>query len=50
MATKIRFELIALVFVGDTITADDQVIEFDSDRDWVRIQGVCRNTDGEDVL
>ena len=50
MATRMEMIFIAPVFVGDTITAEAEIVEHEPDRDWVRLQCRCINTDGTEVL
>jgi 3-hydroxybutyryl-CoA dehydratase len=50
MATEMRFEFLAPVFPGDTITAVAEVVEADPSRNWVRLHCTCTNQDGTQVL
>ena len=50
MATEMRFEFLAPVYPGDTITAVAEVVEADPGRNWVRLRCTCANQDGADVL
>ena len=50
MATDMRFEFLAPVYPGDTITAVAEVVEADLSRNWVRLRCTCTNQEGVDVL
>ncbi len=50
MATEMDFKFLAPVYVGDTITAEAKITEYDSDRGWVRLACQCINGDGIHVL
>jgi acyl dehydratase len=50
LATSFTFEFLAPVYVGDTITAEVEVVEADPTRRWVRLRGRCTNSRGEQVL
>jgi 3-hydroxybutyryl-CoA dehydratase len=50
MATEMRFEFLAPVYPGETITALAEVIEADPSRNWVRLRCACTNQDGVEVL
>lgn len=50
MATRMDLFFTAPVFVGDTITAEAEIIEHDPERDWVRLACRCINKAGEEVL
>jgi 3-hydroxybutyryl-CoA dehydratase len=50
MATDMRFEFLAPVYPGDTITALAEVVEADPIRNWVRLHCTCTNQDGVGVL
>ena len=50
MATEVRFEFLAPVFVGDTITATAEVVTDDSQHNRVRLKCTCTNQDGVEVL
>ena len=45
-----RFEFLAPVYIGDTITAEAEVVEADESRGWVRLHCRCTNADGREVL
>ncbi len=50
LATEMKFEFLAPVYIGDTITAEAEVIDADEERGWVRLGCRCINQDGEEVL
>ena len=50
LATDMTFEYLAPVYIGDTITAEAEVVESDSDRGWARLACRCLNADGREVL
>lgn len=50
LATQMQVDLLAPVYVGDTITAVAEVIEADERRGWVRLAGRCTNSQGVEVL
>jgi len=50
LATEMRFEFVAPVYVGDTLTAEAEVVEADESRGWVRLRCRCANADGREVL
>jgi len=50
LATRMDFHFLAPVFIGETITAEGDVIELDEKKGWVRLQCTCRNQKGETVL
>ena len=50
LATSMKFEFAAPVYVGDTITAEMEVIEADQDRGWVRLRARGTNADGLEVV
>jgi 3-hydroxybutyryl-CoA dehydratase len=50
MATEMRFEFLAPVFPGETITAVAEVVEADPSRNWVHLHCICTNQDGTQVL
>ena len=50
MATHMDLTFTAPVFIGDTITAEAEIVEHEPKRDWVRLQCRCFNTDGDEVL
>ena len=50
LATEMRFELVAPVYIGETITAEMEIVEIDPDRGRVRVRGRCVNREGQEVL
>ena len=50
LATGMHFEFLAPVYVGDTITAETEVVEVEDSRRWVRWQCRCTNGDGQEVI
>ena len=50
LATSMHFEFVAPVYVGDTITAEMEVIESDPERGWVRLRARGTNADGLEVV
>jgi acyl dehydratase len=50
LATSMHFDFIAPVYVGDTITAEMEVIEADQERGWVRLRASGTNADGLEVM
>src|SRR4030065_320389 len=49
LATEMHFEFIAPVFIGDTITAEAEVVEVDESRGRVRLRCRCTNYEGREV-
>lgn len=49
LATDMSFEFIGPVFIGDTVTAESEIVEV-SDKGWVRLAGRVIGPDGRDVL
>jgi acyl dehydratase len=50
LATSMSFEFAAPVYIGDTITAEMEVIEADPERGWVRLRARGTNSDGLEVV
>jgi acyl dehydratase len=50
MATRMEMSFLAPVYIGETITAEVEIIDLDRDRGWVRIEGRCINQEGEVVM
>lgn len=50
LATEMRFEYLAPVYIGDSITAEAEIVESDPERGWVRLACRCTNQDGAPVL
>ena len=50
LATEMRFEFLAPVYIGETVTVEVEVIEVEQTRGQVRLQGHCTNSAGAKVL
>ena len=50
LATEMTFKFLAPVYIGDTITAEAEVAEVDTERGWARLACRCLNADGREVL
>jgi acyl dehydratase len=50
LAQEMRFEFQGPVYIGDTITAESEVVEVDEGRGWVRLHARCINNAGQEVL
>lgn len=50
LATDMRFEFLAPVFIGDTVSAEVEVIEADEARGWVRLRCRSVNEENQEVL
>lgn len=50
LAHEMRFEFLAPVYIGETITAEAEVVEVDDTRGWVRLHCRCTNSEGLEVL
>jgi 3-hydroxybutyryl-CoA dehydratase len=50
LATEMNFKFLSAVFIGDTITASAEIIEYNPERNWVRLGCECRNAAGDLVL
>lgn len=50
MATQMQFKFVAPVFIGETITAEAEIVEVDREKGWVRLNCRCLNEKGEQVL
>jgi acyl dehydratase len=50
LATEMHFKFLAPVYIGDTITASAEIVEFAPERGWVRLDCECRNVSGSLVL
>ncbi len=50
LAKEMHFEFLAPVYIGDTVTAEAEVVEIDEEKGWVRLRCICTNGDGEVVL
>jgi 3-hydroxybutyryl-CoA dehydratase len=49
MATEMLFEFLRPVYIGDTVTAESEIVEV-SEEGWVRLAGRVAGPDGQDVL
>ncbi len=50
LATDMKFEFLAPVYIGETITAEAEIIEADDQRGWVCLACRCINQAGVEVL
>jgi len=50
LATEMEFHFLAPVYVGDSITAEGEVVEFDDQSGAVLLRCKCTNQDGKEVL
>jgi 3-hydroxybutyryl-CoA dehydratase len=50
MATRMDFTFTAPVYIGDTITAEAEIVEYEAEQGWVRLRCQCLNRKGEQVL
>ncbi len=50
LATEMKFEFLAPVYIGETITAVAEVVDADEERGWVRLSCRCINQAGEEVV
>lgn len=50
LATEMKFEFLAPVHIGETITVVAEVVDADEKRGWVRLGCRCINQVGEEVL
>ena len=50
MATRMDFTFTAPVYIGDTILADAEIVEYETEQGWVRLKCQCTNRKGEQVL
>jgi acyl dehydratase len=50
MATRMEISFLAPVYIGDTISAEVEILELDQERGWVRLSGCCLNQDGKVVM
>jgi 3-hydroxybutyryl-CoA dehydratase len=50
MATRTEFTFTAPVYIGETITAEAEIVEYEPERGWVRLKCRCVNRAGKDVL
>ncbi len=49
LATEMSFEFVGPVYIGDTVTAEAEIVEV-SERGWVRLAGRVAAADGREVL
>jgi 3-hydroxybutyryl-CoA dehydratase len=50
LAQEMHFIFLAPVYIGETITAEAVVVEADTDRNWVKLDCRCINSEGKEVL
>ena len=50
LATDMNFEFLAPVYIGETITAEAEIIDLDEERGWVCLSCRCINQAGVEVL
>ena len=50
LATEMHLEFFAPVYIGETITAEAEVVEADASRGWMRLDCRCTNCEGQEVL
>ncbi len=50
LASRMAFEYLAPVFIGDTITVRAEITSIEPKREFVRIRGEAKNQDGTAVL
>lgn len=50
LAESMQLQFLAPVYIGDTITAESEVVEADPARGWVRLRSRCTNQNGKEVL
>lgn len=49
LATEMAFEFLGPVYIGDTVTAESEIVEV-NEKGWVRLAGRVIGHDGQDVL
>ena len=49
LATEMAFEFLGPVYIGDTVTAESEIVEA-NEKGWVRLAGRVIGPDGQDVL
>lgn len=50
LATEMRFAFLGPVYVGDTVTAESEIVAVDEARGWVKMECQVMNKEGEQVL
>lgn len=50
LAQEMHFYYLAPVYIGETITAQAEVVEYDESKGWVRLACRCLNQQGKEVL
>ena len=50
LAMEMSFEFLVPVFIGDTITAEAEVVQMDERSSWVSLSCHCKNQAGDVVL
>ena len=50
LAQEMHFTFLAPVFIGETITAEAVIAEVDQERNWVKLDCRCINSEGKEVL
>jgi len=50
LATRMTFEFVAPVYVGDTIRVDLEIVEYEPQRRATRLRGRCVTQEGREVL
>ena len=50
MATEMRFQFLAPVFIGETVTAQAEIVVLDPDSRKVTLRCTCVNAQGKEVL
>jgi len=50
LGTEMHFEYLGPVYIGETVTAEVEVVEADESRGWVRLACRCTTADGREVL
>jgi 3-hydroxybutyryl-CoA dehydratase len=50
MATEMHFQFLAPVFIGETVTAQAEIVALDPDTRKVTLRCTCLNAEGKEVL
>ena len=50
LAQEMHFTFLAPVYIGETITAEAVIAEVDQERNWVKLDCRCINSEGKEVL